>query len=141
MPACAPTVVAQEPSRAIFSATRMEEILSSSNPPNLCGTSVAQKPSSAAFFRSSRSTPGFLLFDFVQAGHNFLVDEFLRRLRNQAMLFRDVFGREHLFRRARFNQKAATLDSLRAAAVASAMVAPPALLVHWSRLVFLQRGR
>ena len=54
----------------------------------------------------------FLLFDFVQAGHNFLVDESLRRSRNQAVLVGDVLGGKHLFRRARFNQEAAAFNSL-----------------------------
>src|SRR5579863_9883107 len=44
---------------AISSETMMEEILSSSSPPYFCGTSVAHRPTSAAFFRSSRKRPGF----------------------------------------------------------------------------------
>ena len=53
-----------------------------------------------------------VLFKFVDARDDFVVDKLARRLGNHAMLFGEIFRRENFLRGAVLNQEGATLDDL-----------------------------
>src|SRR4030095_12651223 len=52
----------------------------------------------------------FLCFEFINSWNDFVFDELLGGLRDHAMLFGKIFGRENVVGRDRLNQEAATLD-------------------------------
>ena len=87
--------------------------LSISMPPYASGTSAPLRPSSPAFRTSSRSRAKIFVLQLLDVGDDFLDRELFRGLRDEQMLFGEIFGSENLVGVALLDQKtaASNIDS------------------------------